>query len=77
MTIKTMTVAQATTHILEVYGLDLGLMLSFGASGTVKNGKHEVMLCDYRDLDGYNFNWTIGVYRGAHGHLVERINIPR
>lgn len=61
------------------HNVEVGACLSLGG-GVVRDGARHVVIYDYRDLDGYQVDWAIGVYKadGQYtGELIERVNVSR
>lgn len=83
MNIKNMTVDQVIAFVKQGFGVDLTIAFAIGKSTTVSNSQDltkntvQVVLCDYRTIDGYATAWQISVHKGEYGHMVDRINVMK
>ena len=64
----------------EKYGVNLNeaieLMGTMGFSSSLVNGgKHSIMLCDYRDIKGYNKMVAVSVVVESTDKQVDRFNV--
>ena len=72
MVVKQVTKEQAE-KIFQGYGLDVILW----TGGTISNGRHQGMMCDYSKLKGYLVAFACEVWDIRCDRQVERFNVMR
>lgn len=71
--ITRLTLAAALALLNNKYGVEV--LPALIRTGAVSCGDVQVTFADYRGIKGYDPIVAVGVYKGEHGHMVERFNI--
>ena len=77
MQIEFKTKEEVMNEIQEKYSLDTSFLFHISNGGTVRSGKYECMVCDYRKLTEYKAAYQVAVYKGENSHMVYRVNVKR